>query len=203
MSLLVDTKKVPPKEEEEEEEENEVSFEIEEASDIDDEPDEPDGNPTDDEEYNDVDIDIDEEEVEDEEEDEEGEVEEDGYLQKFHSSMKESIINAYHPETKLISDNEVESLCQIIRNEKGVINDPYHQSLPFVTKYEKARILGERARQINAGAEPFVQVDTDCIDGYEIAVKEFASKLIPFIVKRPMPNGKCEYWKLADLEMIS
>ena len=35
-----------------------------------------------------------------------------------------------------------------------------------------------------------------------IAKKELEKKLLPFIIKRPLPNGECEYWKLSDLEII-
>jgi DNA-directed RNA polymerase subunit K/omega len=62
--------------------------------------------------------------------------------------------------------------------------------------------LGERAKQLNSGAEPFVEIDETMIDGYLIALKEFEEKKIPFIIQRPLPNGACEYWKLKDLEII-
>jgi hypothetical protein len=47
-----------------------------------------------------------------------------------------------------------------------------------------------------------VEVESDIIDGYLIAMKEFNEKKIPFIIKRPMPNGGCEYWKFKDLEIL-
>ena len=31
---------------------------------------------------------------------------------------------------------------------------------------------------------------------------EFEQKKIPFIVRRPLPNGGSEYWKLRDLEIL-
>ncbi len=93
-------------------------------------------------------------------------------------------------------------MSTLVRDQRGNIIDPLHQTLPFITRYEKARILGERAKQINAGAKPFVEVDVSVIDGYLIALSEFEQKKIPFIVKRPMPNGGCEYWKLSDLEIL-
>jgi DNA-directed RNA polymerase I, II, and III subunit RPABC2 len=77
-----------------------------------------------------------------------------------------------------------------------------HTTLPFITKYERARVLGERAKQLDGGAKPLVLIEKDVIDGYLIALKEFEQKKIPFIVKRPMPSGGCEYWKLKDLEII-
>ncbi|NDA73027.1 MAG: hypothetical protein EBX69_06285, partial [Betaproteobacteria bacterium] len=39
----------------------------------------------------------------------------------------------------------------------------------MLSRYEKARILGERAKQLNSGAEPFIEVDETLIDGYLIA----------------------------------
>jgi DNA-directed RNA polymerase subunit K/omega len=63
-------------------------------------------------------------------------------------------------------------------------------------------VLGERAKQINSGAKPLIERDPTVIDGYIIALMEFDQKKIPFILKRPLPNGGCEYWKLQDLETI-
>jgi len=98
---------------------------------------------------------------------------------------------------------EVEALSKITRDENGIVIDPLHRTLPFITRYEYARVLGERAKQINAGAKPFVSVsESGLIDGYLIALEEYKQKKIPFIIKRPLPNGGCEYWPLRDLENI-
>ncbi len=40
------------------------------------------------------------------------------------------------------------------------------------------------------------------IDGYIIALKELELKKIPFIIKRPIPNGGFEYWYVSDLEIL-
>jgi len=141
-------------------------------------------------------------ENEEEDEDEEEDEEDDNYLQKFEELNKKDLIASYHPELITHNNDEVETLTRIIRNEQGMIVDPIHKTLPFLTKYEKARILGERAKQINMGAKPMVEIDPDVIDGYLIALREFDEKKIPFIIKRPMPNGGCEYWKCKDLEII-
>jgi DNA-directed RNA polymerase I, II, and III subunit RPABC2 len=128
--------------------------------------------------------------------------EDEDYLKKLDENIKKNIVQQYHPEINQHNYDEIEALCVIVRNENNEIIDPFHTTPPFLTKYEKARILGERAMQINAGAKPFVQVDDNIINGYLIAVKELAEKKIPFIIKRPMPNGGCEYWKLKDLEIL-
>ena len=125
------------------------------------------------------------------------------YLQKFDETIQQQIITDYHPELKYHNHDEVNNLSTVVRNEYGVIIDPLHQSVPFITRYEKAKILGERAKQLSSGAKPFVEVEDNIIDEYLIALKEFNEKKIPFIIKRPMPNGGCEYWKFEDLEIIA
>ena len=112
------------------------------------------------------------------------------------------MISNFHPEMIERNETEIELLSTVVRNSSGVIIDQLHKSIPFITKYEKARIIGERARQINAGAVPFVNVDPLVIDGYLIALDEFEQKKIPFIIKRPLPSGNCEYWRISDLDII-
>jgi DNA-directed RNA polymerase subunit K/omega len=138
---------------------------------------------------------------EEEEEDDDDDYDE-NYLQKFDESLQKNVIAEHHPE--LISHNyeEVEALCRVVRDEDGIIMDPLHKTMPFITKYEKTKLLGERAKQINAGAQPTVVVDENIIDGYLIALKEYENKSIPMIIRRPLPSGGCEYWRMTDLELI-
>ena len=143
-------------------------------------------------------------ELEDSEDDnDDDDVEDDNYLKKFDENIQKNIIAEYHPELQCHNYDEVDILTRVVRDEKGVIIDPLHRTLPFITRYEKARIIGERAKQINAGAKPFVELDISVIDGYLIALKEFDAKVIPFIIKRPLPNGGMEYWKFKDLEVLA
>jgi DNA-directed RNA polymerase subunit K/omega len=139
----------------------------------------------------------------DENADDEDEDDDENYLQKFDESLKEHVITDHHPELQHHNYDEIESLCVVTKDDHGNIIDPLHRTLPFLTKYEKSRILGERAKQIGAGAKPFVKIDNNVIDGYLIALAELEQKAIPFIVKRPLPNGGCEYWKLRDLEILA
>ena len=67
-----------------------------------------------------------------------------------------------------------------------------------LTKYEKARILGIRALQIDNDAPIYVDVDGETTS-YEIALKELMEKKIPLIVKRPLPNGDWELWSIDEL----
>ena len=124
------------------------------------------------------------------------------YLQKIEKDTHSSIIKEYHPEMIVRNRDEIKTSCHIVRNSQGNIIDPLHKTIPFVTSYERARVIGERAKQIEAGAKPFIEVSSNMIDGYLIALKEFENKKIPFIIQRPLPNGTSEYWKLSDLEII-
>ena len=134
--------------------------------------------------------------------DDDDEDDDENYLQKFDENLQKNVIADYHPEMISHNYSEIEVMSRVVRDENGVIIDPLHKTLPFITRYEKARILGERAKQINAGAKPFVDVPINMIDGYLIALKEFEEKKIPFILKRPLPGGGLEYWKFKDLEIL-
>jgi DNA-directed RNA polymerase I, II, and III subunit RPABC2 len=146
----------------------------------------------------DTDVSSDDEEEDEDEDNEETE----HYLKKFNEDIKKNVIQYFYPELVQHNSEEVEAMSVVTRNHIGIIIDPLHKTLPFLTKYEKARILGERAKQIDAGATPFVSVDENVVSGYLIALKELEEKRIPFIIKRPLPNGGCEYWRLSDLEIL-
>jgi DNA-directed RNA polymerase subunit K/omega len=139
---------------------------------------------------------------EDNDSDEETDEDDEDYLQKFDEDTQKNIIAEYHPELHTHNNLEIENMCRVVRDENGTIIDSLHKTVPFITRYEKARVLGERAKQLNSGAKPLISVDVKLLDGYIIALKEYEVKKIPFIIKRPLPNGGCEYWKISDLEQI-
>lgn len=139
------------------------------------------------------------------EDDDDSDDDDENYLQKFddkNKNNKENVLNNSHPELITHNYDEVETLSRIVRDNNNNIIDKLHTTVPFITKYEIARILGERAAQIESGSEIFTEIDDNLIDSYTIAHKEFLDKKIPFIIKRPLPNGACEYWKVKDLEIL-
>ena len=139
---------------------------------------------------------------EDEDEDEDEEDDED-YLQKFSNNIAKNILLDFHPECKKHNYDEISKLTQVTRDAFGIIcNDPFHKTNPFLTIYEKARILGQRATQINSGSLPMVKIPETMIDSQLIAEMELEQKKIPFIIKRTVPGGCVEYWKVSDLENI-
>lgn len=123
-------------------------------------------------------------------------------MNKLEQDVNHDYLQSYHPETKQINYKELLTLSNVTRNKKGLIIDPLHKTIPILTRYEKAKILGLRAKQINHGAKPFVEISRDIIDGHTIAYMELVQNKIPFIIRRPMPSGGSEYWKVSDLKNI-
>ena len=118
-------------------------------------------------------------------------------LQKTHYLLEQ------HPE---IMPDYMETVL-----EKTVIQDAYpptakrdrkHATAPFLTLYEKTKVLSFRASQLAHGATPLVDVPDYLTDVYEIARLELEAKRLPYILKRPLPNGTYEYWSLGDLLLL-
>jgi DNA-directed RNA polymerase I, II, and III subunit RPABC2 len=135
-------------------------------------------------------------------ESDEDEEEDDDYLQKFDKEIRENYILEQHPESINHNYDEIYNLAKVQRNKDNIIVDSLHKTIPILTKYEKTRILGQRAKQLNNGAKPLVKLPVPLIDGYLIALKELEEKMIPVIIRRPLPNGASEYWHLRDLEIL-
>ena len=116
------------------------------------------------------------------------------------NNIEYNLLNKFHPEIKQINNNELNSLIIQDKNKKGYDNN--HTTIPIMTRYEKAKIIGLRASQINAGSEILIDIPDNIIDGITIAKMELEQKKIPFIIRRPLPNGKSEYWDINDLEIL-
>jgi DNA-directed RNA polymerases I, II, and III subunit RPABC2 len=164
--------------------------------------------PTTDDEEDKDDEDKEEDKEEDEEDDEDidddiDDADSDGEdLQKLQGYEERNVLVNYHPEVMQISEEELQTYTRVVRDDNGTIIDPFHKTIPIMTKYEKAKIIGIRAQQINSGSEPFINVDINMIDGLSIANEELLQKKIPFIIRRPIPNGSSEYWNATDLEIL-
>ena len=128
--------------------------------------------------------------------------EEDDDIVKIENNIEYNILDKYHPEIKQLNNNELNSKIILKRNKDGIIKDVNHTTLPIMTRYERAKIIGFRATQINAGADILIDIPDNIIDGITIARMELKQKKIPFIVRRPLPNGKSEYWDINDLEIL-
>ena len=72
------------------------------------------------------------------------------------------------------------------------------QSLAKLTKYEMVRILGERTKQLTMGAKPLIK-NYKGLPYDKVAEEELKLNMIPFKIRRPLPNGKYELWNLEEL----
>ncbi|KAM3138274.1 hypothetical protein pb186bvf_009550 [Paramecium bursaria] len=72
---------------------------------------------------------------------------------------------------------------------------------PFLTKYERARVIGTRALQISKNSPIYVD-PKDTSDPIAVAQQELNEKKIPFIIRRYLPNGDFEDWELQELESL-
>lgn len=64
-------------------------------------------------------------------------------------------------------------------------------------------MIGTRAEQISKNSPVYIDIDWSSknLPGpIEIAEKEFAENKIPFIIRRYLPNGEFEDWKLEELK---
>ena len=73
---------------------------------------------------------------------------------------------------------------------------------PYLTRFEKARVLGTRARQINNNAPPLVDVGGET-DSLKIAEKELRAGVLPLVIRRYLGNGSYEDFHVKDLLLSS
>jgi DNA-directed RNA polymerase I, II, and III subunit RPABC2 len=99
-----------------------------------------------------------------------------------------------HPEIWIPYEEQVQERLAL----KGPA-DPHHTTYPRLTQYEVTKAISFRASMICNGAKPYILVPEGMTDAYQIAKAELQAKRLPFIFKRPLPNGQYEYWRLADL----
>jgi DNA-directed RNA polymerase I, II, and III subunit RPABC2 len=121
------------------------------------------------------------------------------------SDMKPELKKLYqqHPECILdYVEQVIPKLEQKYVVPGGTKMDPNHRTCPFLTNFERTKIIGLRANQISRGAVPFIVVPDHVTDVRDIARLELEQKRLPFVIKRPLPNGTFEYWRLADLLIL-
>jgi len=112
------------------------------------------------------------------------------------------VLYKYHPETIIDYAETVIPNVPLQTAPPDGSTDQKHLSPPFLTVYERTKILGTRTNQLAEGARPFVTVPEYVTQPLDIAKLELEQRRLPFIVKRPMPNGTFEYWRLSDLMIL-
>lgn len=93
----------------------------------------------------------------------------------------------------------VEEVLQVGKRAKPrAVSKEDRITTPFMTKYERARILGTRALQISMNAPVLVDIEGET-DPLQIAMKELSAKKIPLVIRRYLPDGSYEDWSCDEL----
>ena len=113
----------------------------------------------------------------------------------------------FHPEARIDTIESISMDCILTNVPSNFTNadgqaDAKHRSVPFLTQYEKTKILGFRTNQLSQGARPYIAVPEHVTDLKEIARMELEARRLPILLKRPMPDGTFEIWRLSDLLML-
>ena len=104
------------------------------------------------------------------------------------------------------SDDEIDYFVDednaIITGKHIYVDSSERITKPILSKYERVRILGERAKQISLGAKPMLK-NVTTMDPKEIAKQELKLKVIPIVIIRTLPSGLKEKWKINELEIVN
>jgi DNA-directed RNA polymerases I, II, and III subunit RPABC2 len=115
--------------------------------------------------------------------------EEDNCIYKLTKIIKDDDIQDEYDE---YSDDDIE-----IENNKYV-NSEDRITKPYLTKYERVRLLADRATQIASGSQPMLK-NVNHLDSKIIAKLELESKKIPLYIERELPDGRIEKWYVHEL----
>jgi DNA-directed RNA polymerase I, II, and III subunit RPABC2 len=110
-------------------------------------------------------------------------------------------LKKHHPECVLDYAETIAPKIPLLAS-PPLKKDPNHKSPPFLTLYERTKIIGFRANQLSQGARPYIDIPEYVTDVGEIARLELQARRLPLIIRRPMPDGSHEYWRLSDLLIL-
>ena len=144
------------------------------------------------------------EEIEETEEEEDAEEDKESDVESKNDSDAEDntgdkCYQKFSKNTKI--DDEIDYDEYFNQDDDTIINKSGRICKPYLFKYERVRILGDRARQLAQGAKPMIK-NTTGLSHKEVAILELKSKLIPLIIERPIPNAGTEKWRLSELEIL-
>ena len=112
------------------------------------------------------------------------------------------VLYKHHPETILDYVEKVTPYIPLQQVPPSEGKDLAHKTQPFLSVYERTKILGFRANQLAQGAPPYIARPEHVTSVFDIAKMELEQRRLPYIIKRPLPNGSFEYWRLSDMMVI-
>ena len=114
-------------------------------------------------------------------------------------------LTRHHPEIRLDYREEVITKLSLESYPPNSGIDKRHMSVPYLTPFEKTKVIGFRANQLAKGAQLLITLgpnEKHITDVLDLARMELEQRRLPFIIKRPMPDGSFEYWRLEDLLIL-
>lgn len=124
------------------------------------------------------------------------------------------IDDIYTEDPNIESDSDIESDTDILTKSSKVVDRSERITSRYITKYEKVRLISDRATQLALGAKPMIKnidnvVYADNISHTDytshtdrektIAQLEFEARVIPIILRRNRPDGYIEEWNIKEL----
>ncbi|KAG1709988.1 subunit common to RNA polymerases I, II, and III [Phytophthora capsici] len=94
-------------------------------------------------------------------------------------------------------DGDQENKVQVL-DESHKQPNAHRITTRYMTKYERARVLGTRALQISMNAPVMVDIEGET-DPLKIAMKELRERKIPIIIRRYLPDNSFEDWSIDEL----
>lgn len=70
---------------------------------------------------------------------------------------------------------------------------------PYLTRYERAKVISIRAQQLSIGNQPRMEVNESHTSHLAIALQELKEKKIPNNIVRILPDKTTEIWAVKDL----
>lgn len=131
-------------------------------------------------------------------------------------TLEPNIYDIYNNETETETDTEIDNLqleeisddnyksSLVSLEEFNTFYKKYNKNIKtskILNKYEKTKILSERAEQLSEGAIPLIKNADKYNNVLEIAEEELKKLKIPFIIKRSI-NNDFEYIKIEDLVIL-
>ena len=124
--------------------------------------------------------------------------EEDDYEINDYEDFEDDEVNYLDNE----QENNIKNLEVLSYEEvRNKIKTIKKKTVPFLNKFEKARLLGIRIQQLSSGAQPKINT-TGLFSINDIVEEELRQRKIPLIIKRNLPNGQSEEWKLEEFEKV-
>lgn len=105
----------------------------------------------------------------------------------------------YIPKNKIENEEDEEEEYFVDDKKMNIMikTGDQRRTKPYITKYERVRILGERTQQLAQGAKPMIK-NGNRMNAEEIAREEYNQKVIPLIIERELPDKSIEHWKITE-----